>query len=88
MDRGWRAHDTIEFASLRSAVSSPLNLQSLGIVLMAPFFLKTVLLHLRHISSTPIFSTGLRLIATGQPLQWRVATAVTAVVDAAFWGSR
>jgi drug/metabolite transporter (DMT)-like permease len=38
--------------------------------------------------ATPILSTVLLLISTGQPLQWNVALAATLVVGAAFWGSR
>jgi drug/metabolite transporter (DMT)-like permease len=38
--------------------------------------------------ATPIWSTVLLLITTGQPLQWNVAIAATLVVGAAFWGSR
>jgi drug/metabolite transporter (DMT)-like permease len=38
--------------------------------------------------ATPILSTVLLLITTGQPLQWNVAIAATLVVGAAFWGSR
>ena len=38
--------------------------------------------------ATPILSTVMLLITTGQPLQWNVALAATLVVGAAFWGSR
>ncbi len=38
--------------------------------------------------ATPILSTVLLLITTGQPLQWNVAIAAALVVGAAFWGSR
>lgn len=38
--------------------------------------------------ATPILSTVLLLVTTGQPLQWNVAVAATLVVGAAFWGSR
>jgi len=38
--------------------------------------------------ATPILSTVLLLITTGQPLQWNVAIAATLVVGAALWGSR
>lgn len=38
--------------------------------------------------ATPIWSTVLLLITTGQPLQWNVAIAAMLVVGAAFWGSR
>jgi drug/metabolite transporter (DMT)-like permease len=38
--------------------------------------------------ATPIFSTALLLISTGQALQWNVALAALLVVGAAFWGSR
>jgi len=38
--------------------------------------------------ATPISSTVLLLITTGQPLQWNVAIAATLVVGAALWGSR
>ena len=38
--------------------------------------------------ATPILSTVLLLITTGQPLQWNVAMAATLVVGAALWGSR
>jgi len=38
--------------------------------------------------ATPILSTVLLLITTGQPLQWNVALAAALVVGAAFWGSR
>jgi drug/metabolite transporter (DMT)-like permease len=38
--------------------------------------------------ATPILSTVLLLISTGQALQWNVALAATLVVGAAFWGSR
>ncbi len=38
--------------------------------------------------ATPILSTVLLLITTGQPLQWNVALAAVMVVGAAFWGSR
>jgi len=38
--------------------------------------------------ATPILSTVLLLLTTGQPLQWNVAIAATLVVGAAFWGSR
>jgi drug/metabolite transporter (DMT)-like permease len=38
--------------------------------------------------ATPILSTVMLLITTGQPLQWNVAIAATLVVGAAFWGSR
>ncbi|RFO95595.1 EamA family transporter [Rhodoferax lacus] len=38
--------------------------------------------------ATPILSTVLLLVSTGQPLQWNVALAATLVVGAAFWGSR
>ena len=38
--------------------------------------------------ATPILSTVLLLLSTGQPLQWNVAVAATLVVGAAWWGSR
>jgi drug/metabolite transporter (DMT)-like permease len=38
--------------------------------------------------ATPILSTVLLLLTTGQPLQWNVAVAATLVVGAAVWGSR
>ncbi len=38
--------------------------------------------------ATPILSTVLLLLTTGQPLQWNVALAATLVVGAAWWGSR
>ena len=38
--------------------------------------------------ATPILSTVLLLITTGQPLQWNVAAAAVLVVGAAVWGSR
>jgi len=38
--------------------------------------------------ATPILSTVLLLLTTGQPLQWNVAIAAVMVVGAAFWGSR
>lgn len=38
--------------------------------------------------ATPILSTVLLLVTTGQPLQWNVGLAATMVVAAAFWGSR
>jgi drug/metabolite transporter (DMT)-like permease len=38
--------------------------------------------------ATPILSTVLLLITTGQPLQWNVAIAAVLVVGAALWGSR
>lgn len=38
--------------------------------------------------ATPILSTVMLLITTGQPLQWNVAVAAVLVVGAAFWGSR
>ena len=38
--------------------------------------------------ATPILSTVLLLITTGQPLQWNVAVAAVLVVGAALWGSR
>lgn len=38
--------------------------------------------------ATPILSTVMLLITTGQPLQWNVAVAAILVVGAAFWGSR
>ena len=38
--------------------------------------------------ATPILSTVLLLVTTGQPLQWNVAVAAILVVGAAFWGSR
>jgi drug/metabolite transporter (DMT)-like permease len=38
--------------------------------------------------ATPILSTILLLLTTGQALQWNVAIAATLVVGAAFWGSR
>jgi drug/metabolite transporter (DMT)-like permease len=38
--------------------------------------------------ATPILSTMMLLITTGQPLQWNVAIAAVLVVGAAFWGSR
>lgn len=38
--------------------------------------------------STPILSTVLLLLSTGQPLQWNVALAAVLVVGAALWGSR
>lgn len=38
--------------------------------------------------ATPILSTVLLLLTTGQPLQWNVAVAAMLVVGAAWWGSR
>ena len=38
--------------------------------------------------ATPILSTVMLLVTTGQPLQWNVAVAAVLVVGAAFWGSR
>ncbi len=38
--------------------------------------------------ATPILSTVLLLLTTGQPLQWNVAAAAVLVVGAAVWGSR
>lgn len=38
--------------------------------------------------ATPILSTALLLLSTGQALQWNVAIAAALVVGAAFWGSR
>jgi drug/metabolite transporter (DMT)-like permease len=38
--------------------------------------------------TTPILSTVLLLVTTGQPLQWNVALAAALVVGSAFWGSR
>ena len=38
--------------------------------------------------ATPILSTVLLLLTTGQALQWNVAIAAALVVGAAFWGSR
>lgn len=38
--------------------------------------------------ATPILSTVLLLLTTGQALQWNVALAALLVVGAAFWGSR
>ncbi len=38
--------------------------------------------------ATPILSTALLLLSTGQPLQWNVVVAAVLVVGAAFWGSR
>jgi drug/metabolite transporter (DMT)-like permease len=38
--------------------------------------------------ATPILSTALLLLTTGQPLQWNVALAAALVVGAAWWGSR
>lgn len=38
--------------------------------------------------ATPILSTVLLLLTTGQPLQWNVAAAAALVVGAAWWGSR
>jgi drug/metabolite transporter (DMT)-like permease len=38
--------------------------------------------------ATPILSTTLLLLTTGQPLQWNVAIAAVMVVGAAIWGSR
>ncbi len=38
--------------------------------------------------ATPILSTALLLLTTGQALQWSIAVAATLVVGAAFWGSR
>ena len=38
--------------------------------------------------ATPILSTVLLLVTTGQPLQWNVAVAAVLVVGAAAWGSR
>ncbi len=38
--------------------------------------------------ATPILSTVLLLVTTGQALQWNVAIAATLVVGAAWWGSR
>jgi drug/metabolite transporter (DMT)-like permease len=37
--------------------------------------------------ATPILSTVLLLVTTGQPLQWNVAVAAVLVVGAALWGS-
>jgi drug/metabolite transporter (DMT)-like permease len=37
---------------------------------------------------TPILSTTLLLIVTGQPLRWHIALAACMVIGAAFWGSR
>ena len=38
--------------------------------------------------ATPILSTVMLLLTTGQPLQWNVAIAAVLVVGAAWWGSR
>lgn len=38
--------------------------------------------------ATPILSTTVLLLTTGQPLQWNVAIAAVLVVGAAVWGSR
>jgi drug/metabolite transporter (DMT)-like permease len=38
--------------------------------------------------ATPILSTVLLLVTTGQALQWNVALAAALVVGAALWGSR
>ena len=38
--------------------------------------------------ATPILSTALLLLSTGQALQWNIAIAATLVVGAAWWGSR
>ena len=38
--------------------------------------------------ATPILSTVMLLLTTGQPLQWNVALAAVLVVGAAYWGSR
>ena len=38
--------------------------------------------------ATPILSTGLLLVTTGQALHWNIAVAATLVVGAAVWGSR
>lgn len=38
--------------------------------------------------ATPILSTALLLLTTGQPLQWNIAVAAVLVVGAAAWGSR
>ncbi|HOF32333.1 MAG TPA: EamA family transporter, partial [Burkholderiaceae bacterium] len=38
--------------------------------------------------ATPILSTVLLLVSTGQPLLWNVAVAAVLVVGAAIWGSR
>jgi drug/metabolite transporter (DMT)-like permease len=38
--------------------------------------------------ATPILSTILLLITTGQPLQWNIAIAATLVIGAALWGSQ
>ena len=38
--------------------------------------------------ATPILSTVLLLVTTGQPLQWNVAVAAVLVVGAAIWGCR
>jgi drug/metabolite transporter (DMT)-like permease len=38
--------------------------------------------------ATPILSTVLLLVTTGQPLQWNVAISATLVVGVALWGSR
>jgi drug/metabolite transporter (DMT)-like permease len=38
--------------------------------------------------ATPILSTVLLLLTTGQALHWNVAVAATLVVGAALWGSR
>lgn len=38
--------------------------------------------------ATPILSTVLLLLTTGQPLQWNVAVAAALVIGAAVWGSR
>lgn len=38
--------------------------------------------------ATPILSTAMLLLSTGQALQWNVAMAAALVVGAAFWGSR
>ena len=38
--------------------------------------------------STPILSTTLLLLTTGQPLSWRIGAAALLVVGGAFWGSR
>lgn len=37
---------------------------------------------------TPVLSTALLLLSTGQPFHWRIALATAMVVGAAFWGSR
>jgi drug/metabolite transporter (DMT)-like permease len=38
--------------------------------------------------ATPILSTVILLLTTGQPLDWHVAIAAVLVVGAALWGSR